>query len=125
VRGFLLDSHITAVLVPSVKRVAPTCEVIHLADWRGGIYLHAHDDEILENAYVDDLVLVTHDVSTIPILAHEWIKQGRTVAGVAVIAPRFSGVAYIGGLARALGNLYDHPHLLDPAYPIVYVRPAP
>jgi hypothetical protein len=123
VRGFLLDSNVTSALVSSVRRVAPTCEIVHLADWRGGGFLHARDAEIIEKAREDDLILVTHDVATIPRLVRRWIIEGRSLAGVAVITTHPGRGADIGGLARALGDLYDHAERLDPSYPVVYLQP--
>lgn len=124
-RGFLLDSHVTRALIPGVQRAAPDCEIVHLADWHGGAYLHEEDEVILAPAYHDDLVLVTFDVTTIPEIVYRWMDEGRPSAGVVCIAFKSRRTTDVGGLARTLCRLYTHPERLEPAHPIIYAGPIP
>lgn len=121
-RGFLLDSHLPRAVAPTVRTFHPQCEIVHLADWRGGGYLDEADDRIILAATEEDLVFVSHDINTIPGVVKSLIETETVIAGVALFSSR-GFTDDVGALARALAGLFARPELLDPAYPIVFLRP--
>jgi hypothetical protein len=122
VPGFLLDSHIPKAVAPTVRTFHPDCEIFHLADWRDGGFLDVADDRIIRAATEDELVFVSHDINTIPGVVKSLIETETVIAGVALFSSRgFSDD--VGALARALADLFTRPEPLDPAYPVVFLRP--
>jgi len=125
VRGFLLDSHVTAAVVPGVRRALPSCEIDHLSTWRGGAFLHASDESIILAASNEDLVFVTYDVHSVPPLVHRMVAEGRPPVGIALGVPRVIRPSDAGKLISVLVRLFAKPFPFDPAYPVVYLRPSP
>ena len=122
--AFLLDAHVPVAVLDGVRAARPSCRVEHLAQWREGSFRSAIDEDILIAAHGANLVLVTYDVGTIPAILHRWLAEGRPAAGVALIPARTIAQNDVGGIVQAVVQLYDEPSTLDPAYPVVYLRPA-
>lgn len=121
-RGFLLDSHVAKSLAAAVQTLAPGCVVVHLSQWRNGSLLHAADEEIIRAASEEDLVLVSYDLATIPDTVSRMTAAGISLAGIVLFSsPAEQGA--VGSLARPLARLFSNPENIDPAYPVVYLRP--
>jgi hypothetical protein len=122
VRGFVLDSHVPKSLAAAVESLAPDCVVVHLSQWRDGSLLHAADEEIIRAATEEDLVLVSYDLATIPETVSRMVDAGAHLTGVVLFSsPAEQGA--VGSLARPLVRLFSYPEHIDPAYPVVYLRP--
>jgi hypothetical protein len=123
VAGFLLDVHIPLAVVEALRRLAPACEIAHIARWREGALRTAEDEEILSAAAEARLLFVTCDVSTVGPLADHRIAAGQRLPGVVFITHATVVTADIGGIARGLARSYEELGQLDPAYPVVYLQP--
>jgi hypothetical protein len=125
VPGFLLDSHLPLAVVPASHAARPSCPIHHLAKWMNGAFLHDPDELILSAARDASPWFVTYDVGTIPDSLHRAIERGEPVSSVVLIPRRSIGPTDVGGIVRALVQLYDGDPTLDPTYPVVYLRPTP
>jgi Domain of unknown function (DUF5615) len=120
--GFLLDVHVPLRVVAALRRLAPDCEIEHVARWRGGVLRTAADEDILTAAAGAGLLLVTFDLSTVRLLVDRWVAAGRVFPGVVFIVGMGVDPADIGAIARGLARAYAELGLLDPAYPVVYLQ---
>jgi len=121
VTGFLLDVHIPATVVDGV-RTQCGCKVYHVSRWREGKFRTAHDEVIMKAARESGLALVTGDVNTIPAIAYRRLARGEP-SGLVIFVPSHMRQD-VGGLVRALVDLYPRLPQPDPAYPVVYLQPA-
>ena len=78
----LLDGHITKAAAPALQRRCPAVEVVHIADWQGGMFRTAEDADILNACYKENRIFVTYDQRTIPGLLRRWAAEERPHAGV-------------------------------------------
>ena len=78
----LLDSHIKKAAVTALERRCPELHVLHIADWRGGVFRTADDADILIACAEEGRVFVTYDQRTIPGLLRRWAAEDRSHAGV-------------------------------------------
>jgi hypothetical protein len=123
--AFLLDAHVPAAVADGVRAIRPDCRIEHLSYWRGGVLRNALDEHILVATRNANLVLVTYDVGTIPAILRRWLAERRPIPGTALISTRAIAQNDVGGIVRAIVGLFDEPAVLDPAYPVVYLRPPP
>ena len=79
---FLADENIETATVRATHRLEPAVEFIALRE--AGL-LEASDPEVLEYAYNQTLIVVSHDVRTMINFAAERISAGRGVAGLFVV----------------------------------------
>lgn len=77
----LLDSHITRAVASAWQR-RWRLDVLHIADWRGGLYRAADDGEVLAACFDEGRVFVTYDQQTIPVLLRRWAEEEKPHAGV-------------------------------------------
>jgi len=101
----LLDAHIKKAAVAALTRRVPSIDVVHLADWRGGIFRGADDAEILRACFEEDRVLVTYDQRTIPRLLRLWAEEERPHAGVVFGDQQSVPANQPGVVAAALAKL--------------------
>jgi hypothetical protein len=121
---FLLDSHVPSAVAAGLRRRGGAIDVVHLADWQGGRFLHASDQRIVEAALREGLALVTYDVRSIQPLLAEWAVRGRHHAGVVFVDDRAIAQNDVGGLIRALAALHESEADLDWIDRVVYLRPV-
>jgi hypothetical protein len=106
-------------------RAACTCEIYHLSRWHDGALRTARDEDILTVARESELAVVTGDVGTIPATAYRWMREDEPPGLVVFVPSRMLRSRDVGGLVRALVELCPRLAQLDPAYPVVYLRPSP
>jgi hypothetical protein len=80
---FLADEDFRRCILRALRRHHPGMDVLRVQDV--GL-AGAHDLTILEWAAREGRVLLTHDVSTMPVYAYERIGQGLPMPGVFVIS---------------------------------------
>jgi hypothetical protein len=78
----LLDAHIKKAAVPALEQRCPAIDVVHIANWHGGVLRTAEDEEILITCSDERRVLVSYDQRTIPDLLRRWAAEDRSHAGV-------------------------------------------
>jgi predicted nuclease of predicted toxin-antitoxin system len=99
----LLDAHISPDVAEQVRNVG--LEAFSLRDWRGGEFYRAVDEVILREASSAEMVLVTYDLATVPMLLKDWAETGRSHAGVVLVDQRTVRQSDIGGQVRGLLSL--------------------
>jgi len=102
----LLDEHIARQVAAGLRR-RRSLGVWCLAEWENGSFLGLDDSNLLETASAHGLTLVTYDRRTIPPLLQAWAQEGRSHGGVIFIDDKTLAPDDIGGLVRALLELYE------------------
>jgi hypothetical protein len=107
----LLDEHISPDLADGLRRRSRSpfiqSRVIHwMAEWEGGNFLGREDSACWLEAVTQGLTLVTYDRRTISPLLKTWAEEGRRHGGVIFVDEKTISPADIGGLVRALIQLF-------------------
>ncbi len=102
----LLDEHISPAVAKGVRRRHPSLTVLMLAEWEDGNFLGQDDSACLRAAAAQKLTLVTYDRRTIPPLLKTRTEEGRSYGGVIFVDEETIAPSEIGGLVRALSELY-------------------
>jgi hypothetical protein len=110
---FLLDEHLSPEIARQIKRRRPDVAIESLPEWRGGAFLGSDDAALLAAAVEEGLSLVTCDQRTIGPLLRVWGETGIPHAGVVFISRGAYGPQDVGGIARALEQLWDDRHVSD------------
>jgi hypothetical protein len=120
--SLLLDEHIPKGLANQIQRKHPeiTIESIHF--WRKGEILGAQDAPLLTVAAEEARTLVTFDQRTIRPLLKECGEAGISHGGVSFVDERTISQHDIGGLLRALVQLWDAMKELDWQDRVVFLR---
>lgn len=77
-----------------------------MTEWDGGSLLGQNDFTCLTRAAAEGLTLVTYDRRTIPVLLKTWAEEGRRHGGVIFVDEKTISSANVGGLVRALSQMY-------------------
>lgn len=102
----LLDEHISPDVADGLRRRNRSLVAHSLGEWQNGDYLGQDDFSCLREAAAQRLTLVTYDRRTIPPLLKTWMEEGRNHSGVIFVDEKTISPADIGGLVRALSELY-------------------
>ena len=78
----LLDCHIKSAASAALEHLCPGVDIAHIADWQGGDFRAAADNDILLACSKDGRVFVTYDQRTIPGLLRRWAATEKSHAGV-------------------------------------------
>jgi len=122
---FLLDEHIAVAVAAQLNVQRPASRTLTLARWNDAAYLGATDDVILKAAQVTGLTLVTYDLRTIPGLLKQWGEEGAAHGGVVFVDTRSITPTDIGGLVRALVELWDAEQASDWTNRVVFMVSTP
>jgi hypothetical protein len=79
---FLADHDLNEHIVTGVLRREPLVEFVRVRDVG---YNQRPDVEVLEYATSEGLVIVSHDVNTMPAAAHERLGNGANVSGLLMV----------------------------------------
>jgi hypothetical protein len=104
----LLDEHISPTVAKQLRAHDPTIAIMSIQEWHVGAHLGEPDDKLLEGAHAEHLTLVTYDQQTIKPLLHIWGAEGIDHSGVVFVSSSTIAARDIGGLVRALVNLWNH-----------------
>jgi len=85
----------------------PNIPIDSLHTWEDRRYLRTSDATILAEAYRQSLTLVTYDTRTIVPLLKTWGESGTPHGGVIFVKPAAIAQDNIGGLMRALVQLWE------------------
>lgn len=102
---FLLDSHVARSLAEQLR--SHGIDAVALPEWKGGDYLSAGDEDLLQAAHIDNRVLVSFDCRTIPPLLKKIAETGQHHGGVILVSSRTFHANDIGRLQRALLSLHE------------------
>jgi len=102
----LLDEHISPEVAGGLRRRNRSLAVHWMAEWENGNFLGQDDSACLLEAAAERLTLVTYDRRTIPPLLKTWAEEGRKHGGVIFVDEKTISPAVIGGLVRALIQLF-------------------
>jgi len=102
----LLDEHISPDVAEGLRRRRRSLVIHCMTEWEGGGFLGKDDSACLLEAAEQGLTLVTYDRRTIPPLLKIWAEEGRRHGGVVFVDEKTISPADIGGLVRALLQLF-------------------
>jgi hypothetical protein len=109
----LLDEHISPDVGDGLRRRYRSMVIHWMTEWEGGGFLGKDDSACLLEAAPQGLTLVTYDRRTIPPLLKNWAEVGRRHGGVIFVDEKTISPADIGGLVRALFQLFKESRRSD------------
>ncbi len=118
----LLDEHISPQVADGLRRRGQSLVVHWMAEWEGGNYLGQDDSACLQQAAGQRLTLVTYDRRTIPPLLKQWAEEGRQHGGVIFVDEKSISPADIGGLVRALMQMFKQTGRWDWTDRVYFLR---
>jgi hypothetical protein len=118
----LLDEHISPDVASGLERRNRPLAVWDMAEWENGEFLGRDDSACLQQAAAQGLALATYDRRTIPPLLKAWAEEGRNHAGVIFVDEKTISPADVGGLVRALANLFHEAGDWDWTNRICFLR---
>ena len=111
--AFLLDEHISHVVMEQVRQKRSDIRIESVLLWRSGDLRGKDDALVLIAAQEENLTLVTYDQKTIAPLVTQWAMEGRDHAGVIFIDEKSIAQEDVGGKVRALLKLWEQGNSLD------------
>ena len=82
---FLADEDLRGSIVRAARRMSPALEIATVVE-QG--WLSARDDEVLESAWKQRWLVVSHDVNTMKAFAEQRIADGRGIHGLFLVPQR-------------------------------------
>ena len=118
----LLDEHISPDVADGLRRRNRSLMTYCMAEWEGGDFLGQEDSACMLEAAKQRLTLVTYDRRTIPPLLKIWVEEGREHGGVIFVDEKTISPADIGGLVRALTQLFKETGKWDWTGRVYFLR---
>jgi len=118
----LLDEHISPDVADGLRRRNRSLVIHCMAEWERGDFLGQEDSACLLEAAEQRLTLVTYDRRTIPPLLKVWAEEGREHSGVIFVDEKTISPADIGGLVRALTQLFKETGKWDWTGRVYFLR---
>ena len=118
----LLDEHISPEVADGIRRRSRSLALHWMAEWENGNFLGQEDSACLLEAANERLTLVTYDRRTIPLLLKTWAEEGRNYGGVIFVNEKTISPADIGGLVRALTQLFKETGRWDWTDRVYFLR---
>jgi hypothetical protein len=118
----LLDEHISPDVADGVHRRYRSLMVLHMAEWEGGEFMGQEDFATLREASRQGLTLVTYDRQTIPPWLKTWAEQECRHGGVIFVDQKTISPEDIGGLVRALSDLFKQTGKWDWTDRVCFLR---
>ena len=109
----LLDEHLTSDIARAARKLNRGLRIFSIHDWLAGHFVGAPDAEVLREAARQQMVLVTFDLKTVPLLLRSWADQGADHGGVVFVDDKTLAQNDVGGIARALCRLWKLQGDLD------------
>lgn len=120
--GFLLDEHISYIVMEQVRQKRSEIRIESVLVWNGGDLRGKADELVLSAAHAENLSLVTYDQKTIAPLAMQWTAEGREHAGVIFIDVRSIVQNGVGQQVRALIDFWDQANTQDWTNAVSYLK---
>ena len=118
----LLDEHISPDVADGLRRRHGSLILHWMSEWQGGDFLGREDSVCLLEAAQQGLTLVTYDRRTIPVLLKVWAEEERRHGGVIFVDEKTISPADIGGLVRALAQLFQETGKWDWTDRVYFLR---
>jgi len=103
----LLDEQMDPEIATQLHTQRPDISIDSVHTWEDGQYLRTDDATILADACRQSLTLVTYDTRTIVPLLKLWGENGTPHGGVIFVKSTTIAQDNIGGLIRALAQLWE------------------
>lgn len=100
--NFLLDEHISHVVMEQVRQKRPEMRIESVLVWKDGDLRGKDDELVLSAAREERLTLVTYDQKTIAPLLMQWMLGAHDHAGVICIDDKSIAQEDVGGKVRTL-----------------------
>jgi hypothetical protein len=120
----LTDEQISPDVAVAARKLCRTIRITALSDWVGGHFIGAPDHEILREAARQKMTLVSFDLRTIPSLLRSWGERATDHAGLIFVDERTIAQHDIGGMARALCEVWKQLGAADWTNRTFFLRPA-
>ena len=117
----LLDEHVSPAVALEVRRHRPGLTAVALQDYEQGAYRGVPDADVLMAALAQGFTLLSYDQRTIPPLLKSWGEAGISHGGVIFVDRRTLEPADVGGLVRAICQVYDAFHQDDWTDRVLYL----
>jgi len=118
----LLDEHISPDVADGLRRRNRSLVTHWMAEWEGGDFLGNEDSACLLEAAKQGLTLVTYDRRTIPPRLKVWAEEERRHGGAIFVDEKTISPADIGGLIRALIQLFKETGKWDWTDRVYFLR---
>jgi hypothetical protein len=118
----LLDEHISPDVANGLRGRSRSLVIHWMTEWEGGDFLGEEDSACLLEAAKQGLTLVTYDRRTIPPLLKTWAEEERRHGGVIFVDKKTISPADIGGLVRALVQLFNQTGKWDWTDRVYFLR---
>jgi hypothetical protein len=102
----LTDEQISPEVAVAAGRLCRGVPITTLFEWMDGHFVGAPDGEILREAARQKMTLLSFDLRTIPALLRTWGEQGTAHGGLIFVDEKSIPQSDIGGMARALCELW-------------------
>jgi hypothetical protein len=102
----LTDEHISPEVAVAARKLCRGIQITTLFQWMNGHFVSSPDGEILREAARQKMTLLSFDLRTIPPLLRTWGEQGTDHGGLIFIDEKSILQSDIGGMARALCELW-------------------
>lgn len=102
----ITDAHISPKVAAQLQKRIPELDAVALQVWRGGKCLAWEDGEILAAAAEEGRTIVTYDQRTMWVELVARLDAGLAHSGVVFVDDRSIAPSSIGGLVKALGQLW-------------------
>lgn len=103
----LTDEQIDPEIAIAAKKRCRGTSIISLHHWCNGHFVGASDEEVLREAARQEMTLLTFDLKTVPPLLRVWGERGVDHGGVIFVDSRSFAQNDIGGISKALVQLWE------------------
>jgi len=117
----LLDEHLSPRIIKPFLTRCHGANMASVLDWQDARLSGAPDDLLLTEAHRHKLTLVTYDQATIVPLLRSWGEQAIPYSGVIFVDDRTIRQDDLGGLVRALAQLWEKGRNQDWLNRVVYL----
>ncbi|HEV2472363.1 MAG TPA: DUF5615 family PIN-like protein [Chthonomonadales bacterium] len=100
--AFLLDENISLVVAEQIRLQETNARIHSIHTWKAGHYLGVGDEDTLQAAFQEKIVLVTFDQSSLRPLLKAWGEEGSAHGGVLFIDERTIANNDYGGHVKAI-----------------------
>ena len=119
----LSDEQIAPDVAVAARKRRHGMQITHLMDWLVGHFVGASDEEVLREAARQEMTLLSFDLRTIAPLLRAWGERGIDHGGVIFVVNKSFAQNDIGGLSKALAELWDLQGRLDWRNRCVFLTP--
>ena len=102
----LTDEQISPEVAVAARKLCRGIQITTIFEWLDGHFVGSPDGEILREAARQKMTLLSFDLRTMPSLLRTWGEQGIDHGGLIFVDEKSITQSDIGGMARALCELW-------------------